>query len=180
MVYGEFKVSTKTANVLLDAILDVLKQLNMNPSRIKGQCYDGESNLSGELNGLQKTLRKAGSKHAIYVHCQAHRLNLKFLSYRKKNVELQRVIRNIDCSGQFGILDCTFQAYFRVVHHTNLEPQSYRDQTSVRISCVLPSENQSSKKSKNARIDAKGEFCTELISKCQFIMIQYRNHLILH
>lgn len=71
-----FQVPSTKADVLLDAILDVLRQLILKPSRIYGQCYDGGSNITGEINVLQQKLREAYSKHEIYVCFYAHDLNL--------------------------------------------------------------------------------------------------------
>jgi hypothetical protein len=44
-------------------------------SRLRGQGYDGASNMRGELYGL-KTLVLAKKPHAFYEHCCAHQLQL--------------------------------------------------------------------------------------------------------
>jgi hypothetical protein len=44
-------------------------------SRLRGQGYDGASNMRGGFNGLQK-LTCDENPHALYVHCFAHRLQL--------------------------------------------------------------------------------------------------------
>ena len=77
------QVPSTKADALLNAILVVLKQFDLDPSRIYGQCYDGASNMSGEFNGLQQKLRESGAKHAVYVHCYAHRLNLVIVDMAK-------------------------------------------------------------------------------------------------
>ena len=48
---------------------------NLSMSRLRGQGYDGASNMRGELHGL-KTLVLADNPHAFYVHCFAHQLQL--------------------------------------------------------------------------------------------------------
>lgn len=40
-----------------------------------GQGYDGASNMSGHLKGVQTIIRATYPK-ALYVHCVAHSLNL--------------------------------------------------------------------------------------------------------
>ena len=40
---------------------------------IRGQCYDGASNMSGEYRGLQARIKDEAPK-ALYVHCYAHSL----------------------------------------------------------------------------------------------------------
>ncbi|XP_073064150.1 uncharacterized protein [Primulina eburnea] len=53
---------------------------------IKGQGYDGASNMRGEFNGLQALILK-DCKSAYYVHCFAHRLQLALVG-AAKNVTL--------------------------------------------------------------------------------------------
>ncbi|CAN1157893.1 Zinc finger MYM-type protein 1 [Linum perenne] len=51
-------------------------------SRIRGQGYDGASNMKGEINGL-KTLILAENSAAYYVHCFAHQLQLTLVAVAK-------------------------------------------------------------------------------------------------
>ena len=44
-------------------------------SRLRGQGYDGASNMRGELNGLKKLVLDV-NPYAFYVHCFAHQLQL--------------------------------------------------------------------------------------------------------
>ena len=44
-------------------------------SRLRGQGYDGASNMRGEFNGLQKLVRDE-APYAFYVHYFAHQLQL--------------------------------------------------------------------------------------------------------
>lgn len=44
--------------------------------KLVAQTYDGASNMSGCYNGLQAIIREKVGDHVIYVHCQAHILNL--------------------------------------------------------------------------------------------------------
>ena len=53
-------------------------------SRLHGQCYDGESNMQGEFNGL-KTLIMKENEWAFYVHCFAHQLQLALMVVVKKS-----------------------------------------------------------------------------------------------
>ena len=47
--------------------------------RLRGQGYDGASNMRGEFNGLQKKILDE-NPYAFYVHCFAHRLQLVVVS----------------------------------------------------------------------------------------------------
>jgi hypothetical protein len=44
-------------------------------SRLRGQGYDGASNMRGELNVLKKLVLDE-NPHAFYVHCFAHQHQL--------------------------------------------------------------------------------------------------------
>ncbi|CAN1130067.1 hypothetical protein LINPERPRIM_LOCUS13014 [Linum perenne] len=50
--------------------------------KLRGQGYDGASNMSGKFNGL-KTLFLKVSSYACFVHCFAHRLQLTLVSSAK-------------------------------------------------------------------------------------------------
>ena len=67
-------VDTRSAS--LKTVLDAMfVKYNLSMSRLRGQGYDGASNMRGELHGL-KTLVLADNPHAFYVHCFAHQLQL--------------------------------------------------------------------------------------------------------
>ncbi|CAN1169884.1 Zinc finger MYM-type protein 1, partial [Linum perenne] len=57
----------------LGAIESMLVKHGLSISKVRGQGYDGASNMKGELNGL-KTLILEESPSAYYIHCFAHRL----------------------------------------------------------------------------------------------------------
>ncbi|CAN1156089.1 Zinc finger MYM-type protein 1, partial [Linum perenne] len=57
----------------LAAIESMLMKNGLSISRVRGQGYDGASNMKGEINGL-KTLILEESPSAYYIHCFAHRL----------------------------------------------------------------------------------------------------------
>ena len=61
------------------AILDTLDKLKLSVSDLRGQCYDGASNMSGQKSGVQKQIRDLQSK-AVYTHCAGHSLNLVIVS----------------------------------------------------------------------------------------------------
>ena len=44
-------------------------------TKLVAQSYDGAAVMAGELNGLQAKIKQK-AKHALFVHCHAHRLNL--------------------------------------------------------------------------------------------------------
>jgi hypothetical protein len=54
---------------------DVLARYNLHVLNMRGQWYDGASNMCGTWNGV-KALFFKDCPYAYYVHCFAHRLQL--------------------------------------------------------------------------------------------------------
>ncbi|XP_075674824.1 uncharacterized protein LOC142644019 [Castanea sativa] len=69
-----------TVLTLKNEICAVLSRYNLYIENIRGQGYDGASNMRGEWNGLQALFLKE-CLYAYYVHCMAHKF--------KSNDELQ-------------------------------------------------------------------------------------------
>ncbi|KAM5552412.1 zinc finger MYM-type protein 1-like [Rosa sericea] len=77
-------VMNTNAITLKEAIDDFLSRHGLSISRLRGQGYDGASNMRGELNGL-KTLILNENKCAFYVHCFAHQLQLALVAVAKNH-----------------------------------------------------------------------------------------------
>ena len=67
------------SEALKDALYGILDKYTLSISRIRGQGYDGASNMRGEFNGLQRKILDE-NPYAFYVHCYAHRLQLVVVS----------------------------------------------------------------------------------------------------
>lgn len=93
------KVASKTdAQTLLTLLKDTLTSHGLSLSQVRGQCYDGASNMSGVYQGLQARVKQESPK-ALYVHCYAHCLNLVLVDATKKN----KMARNF-----FGTLESLY------------------------------------------------------------------------
>jgi hypothetical protein len=68
-------VPDTTSTSLKKALLELFAKHGLLVARLRGQGYDGASNMRGEYNGLQKLIRDE-NPHAFYVHCFAHQLQL--------------------------------------------------------------------------------------------------------
>jgi len=68
-------VNDTTALTLKKNICAVLSRYNLQIENIRGQGYDGGSNMRGEWNGLQALFLR-DCPYAYYVHCMAHKLQL--------------------------------------------------------------------------------------------------------
>ncbi|CAN1799418.1 Zinc finger MYM-type protein 1 [Linum perenne] len=74
LCYVDGKGDTKAIS-LKKAIESMLVKHGLSISKVRGQGYDGASNIKGELNGL-KTLILEESPSVYYIHYFAHRLQL--------------------------------------------------------------------------------------------------------
>ncbi|XP_009762722.2 uncharacterized protein [Nicotiana sylvestris] len=72
---GIVHVSNKSAMSLKKAIYSFLSNHSLSPTQIRGQGYDGASNMQGELNGV-KTLILNDCPSSYWIHCFAHQLQL--------------------------------------------------------------------------------------------------------
>lgn len=83
---GIVHVGDTTSLTLKAAIESLLTDSSLTLSSVRGQGYDGASNMRGAINGL-KTLILKESQSAYYVHCFAHQLQLTLVAVAKKNVD---------------------------------------------------------------------------------------------
>lgn len=63
------------AHTLTSAIKDVLLRMNLSLTRIRGQCYDGASAMSGAKSGVAQRIKEEEPR-ALYTHSYGHSLNL--------------------------------------------------------------------------------------------------------
>ena len=71
-----------TGEVLGSTIIEWLTNHNLSLSNMRGQCYDGASNMSGARSGCKAIVQQAAPL-AQYFHCASHRLNLAVVSASK-------------------------------------------------------------------------------------------------
>ena len=57
---------------------------NLTFAMVRGQGYDGASNMKGNSNGLKKLIMDE-SPSAYYVHCFAHQLQLTLVAVAKES-----------------------------------------------------------------------------------------------
>lgn len=72
-----------TTSMALKRALDaMLNDHGLSIHNIRGQGYDGASNMRGEFHGLQRLVLDENS-YAFYIHCFAHQLQLVVVSVAK-------------------------------------------------------------------------------------------------
>ncbi|XP_047949207.1 zinc finger MYM-type protein 1-like [Salvia hispanica] len=81
---GVVHVSDTAATSLEKALDYLLSTYDLSISSLRGQGYDGASNMRGEFNGLKSLILKRNSS-AYYVHCFAHQLQLTIVVVAKKH-----------------------------------------------------------------------------------------------
>lgn len=84
---GIVHVANTNALSLKEAMKNLLCQLGLSMSRLRGQGYDGASNMQGEFNGLKALILKENSC-AYYVHCFAHQLQLALVAVAKNHEDI--------------------------------------------------------------------------------------------
>ncbi|XP_028067517.1 zinc finger MYM-type protein 1-like [Camellia sinensis] len=80
-------VANSNALSLTQAMENLFSKLGLSIFRLRGQGYDGASNMQGEFNGL-KTLILKENPCAYYVHCFAHQLQLALVVVAKNHNQI--------------------------------------------------------------------------------------------
>ncbi|KAG6418273.1 hypothetical protein SASPL_120474 [Salvia splendens] len=80
-------VRDTVATSLEKALDSLLSMYDLSVSSLRGQGYDGASNMRGEFNGL-KSLILRRNPSAYYVHCFAHQLQLTIVVVAKKHTSI--------------------------------------------------------------------------------------------
>ncbi|KAG6424924.1 hypothetical protein SASPL_115347 [Salvia splendens] len=85
---GVVHVRDTVATSLEKALDSLLSMYDLSVSSLRGQGYDGASNMRGEFNGL-KSLILRRNPSAYYVHCFAHQLQLTIVAVAKKHTSIR-------------------------------------------------------------------------------------------
>ncbi|AEE77585.1 General transcription factor 2-related zinc finger protein [Arabidopsis thaliana] len=82
------QMAVKTFFASLKCAIDSLfAKLGLSIKQLRGQGYDGASNMKGEFNGLRSLILRENSS-AYYIHCFAHQLQLVVVAVAKKHFEI--------------------------------------------------------------------------------------------
>ncbi|XP_042411549.1 uncharacterized protein LOC122001052 [Zingiber officinale] len=77
-------VATTTTACLKEAIDSLFAKNGLSVARLRGQGYDGASNMSREFNGLKSLIMKE-NPYVLYVHCFAHQLHVVVVAVAQAN-----------------------------------------------------------------------------------------------
>ncbi|XP_049351647.1 uncharacterized protein LOC125816092 [Solanum verrucosum] len=84
---GIVHVNDTSSQSLKKAIYSLLLDHSLCTSKIRGQGYDGASNMQGEINGL-KYLILQDTSFAYSIHCFAHQLQVALVGLSKENSDV--------------------------------------------------------------------------------------------
>ncbi|XP_072054379.1 uncharacterized protein [Arachis hypogaea] len=88
-------VTETCATTLKKELISVLSRYNLQVENIRGQGYDGASNMRGEWNGLQALFFK-DSPQAYYVYCFAHRLQLALVAASREVLQIHEFFTQLN------------------------------------------------------------------------------------
>ncbi len=117
---GLYLVEKIDSSTLTAVIKDVLIRANLSPQKLRGQCYDGASSMSGCKFGVAKRISEIEPR-AVFTHCYGHALNLAVSdTLKRSNVMMdaldttREITKLIKCSPRReavfqGLKDCAVE-----------------------------------------------------------------------
>lgn len=72
---GFVELGSTTGSAIRDTIIKQVECYKLSLKNLRGQGYDGGSNMSGRKNGVQALILE-DQPLAVYTHCFNHQLNL--------------------------------------------------------------------------------------------------------
>lgn len=72
---GVYQLDKTDANTITIVLKDVVLALNLDIHRLRVQCYDGASTMSGAKSGVARQILEVEPR-AYDTHCYGHALNL--------------------------------------------------------------------------------------------------------
>ena len=79
-----YELPNIASDTIVSAIKDYLTRFNLPLSDLRGQTYDGASNMLGKRSGVAAQIKRVQPK-AIETHCHGHSLNLSVKDATKSN-----------------------------------------------------------------------------------------------
>ncbi|KAH9647563.1 TTF-type domain-containing protein [Citrus sinensis] len=118
--FGLVHVSNTSAVTLKDGIYSLLSHNNLSIQNIRGQGYDGASNMRGEWNGLQALILK-DCPYAYYIHCLAHRLQLALVAVSHEIVPIHHFFTKLSSVVNIVGASCKRNEELKCAQATDIE-----------------------------------------------------------
>lgn len=100
---GFIELSSTSGSDIKDVIIKQIEYYHLNLKNLRGQGYDGGSNMSGRHNGIQALILE-NQPMAIYTHCFNHKLNLCI----SKACEIQAIRNMVGIVGSISVFLSTY------------------------------------------------------------------------
>ncbi|CAM8890422.1 unnamed protein product [Rhodiola kirilowii] len=117
--FGLLHVQDTTSLTLKNGIFSMLSRYNLDIHSIRGQGYDGASNMRGEWNGLQALVSRE-CPYAYYVHCLAHRLQLSLVAASKEVYHVKHFFEKLNFIVNIVSASCKRNDQLRDAHASNM------------------------------------------------------------
>ncbi|XP_074586942.1 uncharacterized protein LOC141842851 [Curcuma longa] len=104
---------------LKDAIDALFVKHGLSLSRLRGQGYDGASNMRGEFNGL-KSLILQENPYARYIHCFSHQLQLVIVAVVKSNINVSDFFNYVSMIVNTTGASCKRRDQLRQIEHDRI------------------------------------------------------------
>lgn len=115
-------VSDTSSSSLKSAIDSLFAKYGLSITKVRGQGYDGASNMKGEFNGLRSLISKENTS-AYYVHCFAHQLQLVVVAVAKKHFDVGNFFDMISLLLNVVGASCKRKDAFRENHKETIEKE---------------------------------------------------------
>lgn len=112
-------VSDTSSMTLKNEICSVLSHYGFDIRNIRGQGYDGASNMRGEWNGLQALISRE-CPYAYYIHCFAHRLQLALVAASKEVIPVYQFFSKLASIVTFVLGSCKRSDELRATFATEI------------------------------------------------------------
>ena len=88
---GLYQVASIKAEVLASTAMDCLKRFNISVAKLRGQCYDGASAMSGAKSGVAKRIQDEEPR-AVFTHCYGHAISLAMCDVLKHSKPIKHAL----------------------------------------------------------------------------------------
>ncbi|KAM6540555.1 hypothetical protein CsatB_005002 [Cannabis sativa] len=117
--FGLIHVKDTAALTLKQGIFSILSNRSLDVHSIRGQGYDGASNMRGQWNGLQALISNE-CPYAYYVHCFAHRLQLALVAASREVIPLHQFVIKLNSIVYIVSASCKRNDQLRIAQAANV------------------------------------------------------------
>ncbi len=126
------------AESIYSALIEFLKDKELQVSNIVGMGFDGASTFSGKKTGVQARIKKV-APHALYVHCHYHLLQLACVQAANSTEGIKHVYVTLITLWKFFHKAESLKMIQQVIQLPELKVSlSYRDQSYNAEYCEFP------------------------------------------